>query len=214
MELIAAIPSHALFDLAWEHITYEGNEKRVAKVINAVGPEHAERMLDLLIRIKVRCTGDFMPDAWAALLGLAPDIETRSRWIGKMSEYTPAILDHISDLWNWLSGDDIETMLKLLVTDTLPLKYLNLISEAVGAKVGEKINSATTNFMKTIFEKSAPRLYGTCDQILDRLKQLQINDPELTEKINERRKMIFAEMDSIEKGCNLPEKSLEGWIDP
>jgi len=214
VELIAVTPSHALFDLAWEHITSYGKGDRVAKLINAVGSEHAERMLDLLIRIKVRCTRDFMPEAWTALLALAPNTATRSLWIRKISEYTPAILDRISDLWDWLSGDDIETMLKLLVTDTLPLKYLKLMSESLGVKVNEEINAATTDLINTIFEKAAPRLYGTCDQILDRLKQLQINAPELFKKIDDRRKTIFAEMESIKNDLKLSEEILEGWIDP
>lgn len=214
VELIAATPSHSLFDLAWEHITYDGNEKRIAKVINAVGPEHAERMLELLIRIKVGCTGDFMPDAWSALLGLAPDPETRSRWINKMSEYVPAILDGLSDLQYWLRGDDIDTILKILVTETLPLKYLITISETFDGKIDSGIQKVTIDFMETVFETTPPRLFKTCDQILDRLKLLKISDPKLFKKVDDRRNAIFAEIDSINNACKLPEQDLVGWIAP
>lgn len=214
VELIAATPSHPLFDLAWQHITFGGKGKRVAKLINAVGLQHAERMLDLLIRIKVRCSGDFMPDAWAALLGLAPDLETRSRWIKKMSEYAPAILDDLSDLLDWLEDDDIELMLKWLKTDTVPLDLLDMISKASGGEVFDEIQTTTTEFLGAFFEKAPPRLFGTCDQIVAQLKLLQINDQDLSEKIKTRREAIFAEMDSIENDSKLPEEDLEGWIDP
>lgn len=215
IEMIAATPSHPLFVLAWEEITFGGKGKRVAKLINAVGAEHAERMLDLLIRIKVRCTGDFMPDAWSAVLGLAPDLETRSCWISKMAEYAPAILDGLSDLWDWLRDDDIKRMLKLLGTDTVPLEYLHLISKTTdGKKVSEEIQTATTELLEIMFLNLPPRLFKTCNQIIDRLKKLHIDDPELFMKINDRREKIFAEMDSIKNDCKLPEENLDGWIGP
>lgn len=214
VEMIAKTPLHPLFDVAWQSITFDGNGKRVAKVINAVGLEYAERMLDLLVRIKIGCNGNFMPDAWSALLGLAPDIETRSRWISKIAEYAPTILDDLSDLWLWLKDDDIEMMLKLLVPDTLPLIFLNLISKTFGCSVDKEIQATTSKFIETLFEKSPPHLYKTCDQIINQLKHLQINDNDLFMKIDARRAAILAEQKSVEKNCEFPNELLEGWIAP
>lgn len=215
IEMIASTPSHPLFDLAWRHIAYGGKGKRVAKVIKSVGLQDAERMLDLLIRIKVGCTGDFMPDAWSALLELAPDVKTRSRWISKISEYAQAIFEGLSDIWLLLKdGDDIKVMLELLTTDTMPLRYIDIVSKELDGAANEEIKAATTDLVGTMFEKFPPRLYRTCDQVLERLNQLKINDRDLARQVGSRRTEILAEVKTIEKSCEFLDGPIEGWLDP
>ena len=58
-------------------------------------------MFELMLRITVRYVGEFMPEAWADLLALAPNPEViRAGSVGWLSSHQPFSTD-----WkNWMTG--------------------------------------------------------------------------------------------------------------
>jgi hypothetical protein len=115
IECLARRPDHPLFELAFEEVGRFGDGPRTARVIADLEPAYAEKVLDVLLRLKVGCNGWFMPEAWATLLGLAPDPETHGRWLDRMAAAAPAILEDASDLREWLTEKrDLKPMLDRL----------------------------------------------------------------------------------------------------
>lgn len=122
---IATMPTHPLFEVAWRHIASSGDGPRLVPVIKSLGIRHVERMLSILVRIKLGCTGWFMPEAWTELLNQAPDAETRQRWIESLLPNIPGILESLSDIEEWLeSEEDQEVVVRGLTGDLASIGYL------------------------------------------------------------------------------------------
>ena len=215
IELIARAPDHPLFELAWDHIAFGCDGVRLSKIIEYVGQTEADRMLDILIRLKVEWTGNFMPEAWASVLGMAKDEAMRASWMDKMVRYVPAILDDLSDLKYWLSEDrDLREMLHRLKSDYMPLD----ISKS-GAEILDRAEVCDSDLsrvqrLKMVLENDPPRLFGTCDSLLSRLQSLDGPTAELIDKLKRRRNIIFADRKRIKEEFDQEEISLSGWISP
>ena len=177
----------------------------MSKIIECVGQTEADRMLDILFRLKVGWTGNFMPEAWASVLAMAKDEAMRANWMDKMVRYVPAILDDLSDLEYWLSEDrDMREMLHRLKSDTMPLH----ISES-GAEILSRVQ-----LLKMVLKNNPPRLFGTCDRLVSRLQSLDVPTAELIDELKRRRKIILDDRKRIEEEFDQEEISLRRWISP
>ena len=215
LELIARTPSHPLFELAWDHVAYGGAGARVSSVMTSVGGENADRMLDMLIRLKVSCTGNYMPEAWATLLAMAPDDETRAVWIDKMSFYAPAILDELSDLKLWLSEErDFADMCDRLKSDIVLLSIAHDIVTSSEDMDVDNLRPSGIRALELALEKYPPRLFGTCDTLAGILERKGVVAPELTAALQQHRKAILEECEHMKKALAPSEPTLFDWIDP
>lgn len=214
IDKIAATAEHPLFELAWEHIAYTMKDARMAASVKAVGAQHADRMFELMLRIKVAWEGNFMPEAWAALLALAPNPETYSRWIGRMTEFAPAILDRLPELKHWLAEAHLDAMVKALATDVVPRHFLHQTLELYDGSVPQEIKDRTVDFLLLAFKRMPPRLFGTCDDILACLRALHIEVPDLLAEIGKRRKVILEDRKRLENTLKTEERPLASWIAP
>src|SRR5271155_3708373 len=171
MERIATTPDHPLFELAWDHIAFNGDGRRVARFVTELGPAHAERIFGILLRIKVGCTGNYMPEAWAALLGLASDEETHAHWLDRMVEAAPTILDDLPDLKFWLTQDrDLRPMLDRLKRDWIPVEMTRVAFDPLEGVDATEIQSKALKVLEYLTEERPPILFGTCDWLLNKLE--------------------------------------------
>ena len=215
VDRIARMPSHPLFELAWDHIACSGDGARVSSVITCVGGENADRMLGILIRLKVGCTGNYMPEAWATLLAMAQNDRTRTAWIDKMASYAPAILDKLSDLNLWLSEDrDLTEMLSRLSSDIVLLRMASTIFASPADTDVDNIRLSGIQELGLRLEKAPPRLFETCDSLADKLKRRGVVAPALTAALQQRRESILEDRKRMEDGLNRPETPLFGWVSP
>jgi hypothetical protein len=215
IEQIARTPSNSLFDLAWEHIGSNGDGPRVASVVASLGPEHADRVLDILIRLKVGCAGNYMPEAWATLLELAADDQVRSIWIDRMAAFAPAILDDLSDLWSWLSQErDLHDMADRLAADFQPLEMMNIFSDSLELLESGDAKSKFVQLLELMLIQRPPHLLGTCGTLLEALERYKVDAPSLVETLRARREAIFEERKRMEEEVKLPDPQLQGWIRP
>ena len=197
------------------HITYNGDGKRVACIVGDLGATNAERALGILLRLKVGCTGNFMPEAWATLLRLATDSDEYSRWLDRMAEASPAILDDISDLRDWLSDDgDLRGMLDRLQNDLLPLEMAKVAFDPPDDVDAREMQDNTVKVLAFLVRERPPLLFGTCDRLLRWLEHATVDTAELVTLLRERRAAILAERDAIEQAMKQPDPQLDGWIDP
>ena len=212
VERIARSPGHPLFELAWDHIYGDG--ARVANVIQDVGAEHADRMLGILIRLKLDRTGDFMPEAWAELLSLAANDEEYAAFISRMAGHASTILDSLSDLWLWLTREcDLEAMLKRLENDVAPISIAHAMELAQGAEV-EETQASLAQLLETMIGQCPPRLFGTCDRLLNELERHKIDAPVLRQALQTRREAILKQREHTEALLKQADPPLDGWIKP
>ena len=215
VERIAQTPSHPLFELAWDDITFGGNGARVSNVMKQIGAENADRILDILIRVKVGCTGNYMPEAWATLLAMASNDETRTVWIDKMASYAPAILDELSDLRLWLSEErDFREMLNRLRSDITLLHMARSIVRSSDDTDANNIRSLGIRALELVLEGEPPQLFGTCDALSSTLERKGVVTPTLKESLQQRREIILEDRERMKDALARSESPLPGWIGP
>ncbi|MER9273603.1 hypothetical protein [Mesorhizobium sp. M0643] len=212
LEMLSRRPQHPLFELAWDNILFTGEGKRVADLVCEVGTAGAELMFELLLRQKVATTGDFMPEAWAALLNLASDVEQRHRWLDKMTELAPAIIERLSDLREWLSQDrDLLDIIDRLSSDFVPLQMATTI---FGTTSDQPIQEQAIKVLKALFLNKPPRLYATCDRLIELLETAVADATSVVAALTDRRAEIFEEMRALKEGIESGYPPLVGWINP
>jgi DNA polymerase III delta prime subunit len=179
MEQIALDPTHPNFDNAWEHITSEGDGKRVGLIVSTVGLSHADRMLELLMRNKLKTNGNFMPEAWDALLSLAPDAATRADWIKLMAAHASVVLDDLGDAKRWLSGENLTAFAEHLINDINLLKIVIAVEDFSITLDASGVRGGFLKLVLILFEKNPPLLSRTCDSITTRMTRMGYTNEEL-----------------------------------
>ncbi|MDX8501923.1 hypothetical protein RFM99_26360 [Mesorhizobium sp. VK4C] len=215
LETIARRPDHPLFELAWDHITYHCDGKHVSHIIAELGAANADRMLAILLRLKVGWTGNFMPEAWATLLRLAIDADLHERWLDRMVAASPAILDNISDLKRWLTDPrDCDGVLKKLQHDVLLLQIASVVLDPPEEAEAHKSQVDVVKVLSFLVRERPPMLFGTCDNLIRRLERAAVDTAELVRALRDRRAAIMIERTAIKTAMEQPDPPLVGWIDP
>ena len=215
VELVARMPTDPLFELAWDHIANSMDGARLSRIITDVGRENAEQMLDILLRIKLEHTGNFMPEAWAVLLGMAPDEGTWTMWIDKMASFISAILDDVSDLEIWLTEQrDFRGMLPRLRGDLALLRTARELVDSAGRVMVVEIQPSEVSKLEALLEKEPPHFYRTCDRVSGLLKKNGIVALNLTRLLDDRREVIFKQRRRLKDEIQRPAFHLNGWVEP
>jgi hypothetical protein len=189
----------------------EGNGKRVTDFVVTIGTSHSEKVFEQLLRHKLRTNGDFMPEAWAALLALAPDSKTRSSWIKRMASHANRILNDLSEAELWLSGENLKEFIGYFSHDNSILKlifqYWN-ISEEMPFCNDSEIKSDILSILLSIFEKAPPLHHGSCSHIETLMQKMGYSNMELM-VVEEYRKSIL----ETQINAGLPESDeIDCWI--
>ncbi|SDY13801.1 hypothetical protein SAMN05421754_100268 [Nitrosomonas sp. Nm58] len=210
VEKIAEDPTHALFDKAWEEITSKGDGKLVAHIVETIGTSYSEKVFEQLLRHKLRANGEFMPEAWAALLALAPDPKVRSSWIECMASHANKVLDNLSEARLWLSGENLEEFLEYFAYDTNLLKLVTTIDREQILNSPE-IKDSLLSLMQILFEKYPPSHYGTCDSTMTLMQQIGYSSSELS-MIQECRESIMTMQLNSELAEPVEPQEIDCWI--
>ncbi|MCJ8268491.1 MAG: hypothetical protein MJK04_03725, partial [Psychrosphaera sp.] len=179
------------------------------KIIRTVAPQHIYQVFEVLLKVQVNCGDDFMPETWTALFELAPDDECKKAMIKRMAEFSPAILDDIRDVGRWLSKDYWQLMLNELRFDYRLLQLRGQFNES-----DDEFAVVFIEAVEVIFEKTPPRLYGTCRAVVELLNKHKIYKPALVSVIEARQEIISKEKQVIEKGQKLFTCSPSNWVGP
>jgi hypothetical protein len=171
--------------------------------------------LYILIRIKVGCAGNYMPEAWAMLLSLATDDDQHGAWLDRMTKAAPAILDDFSDLKLWLTEDrDLGAMLDRLKSDVVQLEMTQIafsLPKGVDASEGQRnVVKVLTAFVR----ERPPILFGTCDWLSNQLDSQAIETSSLIASLQQRRDAILAEREAIQEAMTIEYPPLTGWVFP
>ena len=215
IDRIATTPSDPCFELAWSDIASAGDGARLSKVIARVGNDHADRMLDLLLRIKLRHAGDFMPEAWATLLGMAPNDDIRQEWIDRMAYCAPAILTNLSDLRTWLTEKrDYFEMQDRLMADYLLLRVARYVLASTHGTDAGTIRPYGIRALEVLLDKGPPQIGGTCNWLIEQLKRRSVAAPALMKSLQSCQRKIDVRSEEVKREFAWPEYDLPGWIAP
>jgi hypothetical protein len=178
VEKIAEDPTHALFATAWEEITMGGNGKQMGDFVVRIGASHSEKIFEQLLQHKLRTNGDFMPEAWAALLALAPDSKTRSSWIKRMASHANKILNGLSEASSWLSSENLEEFYSHFPND---FNILGLVSQTHDLQLMDdpEFKQDFLSLVQAMFENLPPLHYETCDIVRSSMQQMGYSSTEL-----------------------------------
>lgn len=227
VESIAMSSSHPLFERAWRHLMSDGNGVRVAVFVTAMGSEHREQVFHMLMEDKLRTNGNFMPQAWEALFGLAPDDDTRAKWLEEMASHASKVLDRMSDIKQWIPeryrSDFVHKLIDVVYLQILQLMQ-KLFDEIRGNIVesehdrnelyalSERFNRASLETYLEAIEKlsnvSPPQVLETYDVIEYRMKQFGFGDSAFLSELEAKRQLLIHERsfkDSIEA-------TIDSWI--
>lgn len=179
IEKIAENPLHPLFDKAWGEITIRGDGEYVASIIKVIGTAHSEKVFEQLLQHKLRISGNFMPEAWAALLDLAPSSEIRTDWIKIMASHANKVLNYLGEAKSWLSGENLKEFLENFEQDFLYIKLLDTLSN-MDVLTDLELKKNTLELMQKLFEHKPPLYHDTCSFIQNLMQKIGYSDSELS----------------------------------
>ncbi|EIM04330.1 hypothetical protein LRK24_11285 [Rhodanobacter denitrificans] len=187
---VALDPGQPMFDAAWEDLTYSENGRAVAEVVVRLDPVHAASVLDVLLDIKLATNGGFIPEAWAALLKLAPDEEVRSAWISKMAAIAPNVLQSIAEARNWLRGSDLKEFLEHFEPDLLLHTVLDhLTAETV---TEPDVAAAATILVAEMLRRAGVSFEGSYSRSAAVFKKLGLGDASFFDEAEELRQRCLS----------------------
>ncbi|MBY5751420.1 nSTAND3 domain-containing NTPase [Rhizobium leguminosarum] len=205
--ILGTLPEHSSFSAAWFELTLEGDGKPVAAAIRVIGAERATMLIDTLTADKVDRTGDFMPEAWAAVLNFAHDREARDALLTRTLAFLPAILEDIKDLQRWLPAEDHPFILHALKGDLDALQIAQHLSSNV-------YTPKALSVLKVMMENRLPTIHGTYTRLSNMLSALKADSPDFFEWLEERRHENLESHRGIRESLRISPPNPLGWIDP
>jgi|GEM_PF-776983 len=211
---IALRPEHAQFETTLADIISHQNGKDVAAIVEGIAPEHIQRLFDILLRQRINETGNYLSEAWEVLFRRTKDTKTKEKWIDRIVEVAPIMLDDLEDINCWLRGcaERVE-LLKRFEADLTPLLRLQKLKDLPSNELHALKDDAIAG-LKGLLTKEPPRLFGTYDRIVRDCETLGLENAELSALLSEGRVKIFEDRDKRrnEECCSDPRP--DGWIAP
>ncbi|WP_281664458.1 hypothetical protein [Paraburkholderia fungorum] len=227
VEAIAALPSHPLFEVAWQDLMFGGDGERVARFVTAIGAEHAQKVFRMMMDEKLRTNGWFMPEAWEALFGLAPDDVTQTEWVEEMASHASKVLDRISEVNQWVPEKFRTNFLEKLVD----LTYLKIVqdmrsafadiktdaeeAESDASNSSQELNELNRALLEkyleilgTLLALRPPQILGTYGTIESNLIKFGFGSAAFLSELEEKRQLLIKER-------NVPspaEPEIDCWI--
>lgn len=209
---IAHRPEHPQFETALADIMIEQKGEDIAEIVKSAGPEHLQRLFDILLRQRINENGNYLSEAWKALFEGMKDETTREQWFDRIVDAAPVMLDDLSEIDRWLTDEIKKKLFDRLEADLTPLLFLHALKDLPRYGLQE-LKDGTIAALKALLTKAPPRIFGTYDRISEQCQTLGLENIELDAVLREGRDKIFR--DREKQRDEEPHDPLpEGWIDP
>lgn len=209
---IAHRPEHPQFETALADIMLQQKGEDVAEIVKSVGPEHLQRLFDILLRQRINENGNYLSEAWEALFEQMKDETTRKQWLDRFVEAAPVMLDDLDEIDRWLTGEIEKKLFDRLKADVVPLLLLHELKDLPPDGL-QAMKEETIVALKALLTKAPPQLFGTYDRISRECKAIGLENIELDALLREGRDKIFRDRDK-QRDEERHDPLLEGWIDP
>ena len=213
---VVRMPEHAMFEVAWEWLVNHGQPNELAQVATELGPDQAERLVELLLERKQRASGEFMPEVWEALFDLPVSGKLKSEWVARMAALAPNVLDSLDEHESWIPEPRREEFLSHLAEDAALQKLVLMLWKmfrdfsADGAPISQELSLKMVELIDAFTDRAPPKLTSTYDLTLRFLKYLNIEDSTLIKTLERRRS------EGINDAQSRPERrveQLDNWTD-
>ncbi|PBP69292.1 hypothetical protein CCL15_07555 [Pseudomonas syringae] len=203
---IVRMPEHSMFEVAWEWLSFMGEEEELAEVAHALGVAHAERLAGLLLERKQHTSGEFMADVWTALFRLPVSQDVKSDWLARMAALAPNALDSLDEHKSWIPESHRDEFLshfesddalrKLAVTLLRALNFVqggddageeNEAEDEELAAAGLPVKSQVLKLIEAVVDKYPPKHWQTYDIVLSFIELGKFSDDVFKKKVQELR---------------------------
>ena len=203
---IVRMPQHSMFEVAWEWLSFMGEEEVLAEVAHALGVAHAERLAGLLLERKQHTSGEFMADVWTALFGLPVSQDVKSDWLARMAALAPNALDSLDEHKSWIPEsyrdeflshfESDDALRKLAVTLLRALNFVqggddageeNEAEDDELAAAGLQVKSQMLELIEAMVDRHPPKHWQTYDFILRFMELGKFSDDFFKKKVQELR---------------------------
>lgn len=226
---IVRMPDHSMFEVAWEWLSFMGQEEELAGVAGALGVAHADRLAGLLLERKQHTSGEFMADVWIVLFALPVSHDVKSDWLARMAALAPNALDSLEEHKSWipeshrvefLSHFEADRALKRLTVTLLQALEAAQDGDDAGemeetdddelATLGLQVKSQKLKLIETMVDRDPPRHWQTYDIVLKFMDLGKFSDDNFKKKVQElRSRAIELSQDRPERRLQTP-KNWEG----
>jgi hypothetical protein len=193
------MPEHSMFEVAWEWLSFMGEEEELAEVAHALGVAHAERLAGLLLERKQHTSGEFMADVWTALFGLPVSQDVKSDWLARMAALAPNALDSLDEHKSWIPESHRDEFLSHFESDDALRKLAVTLLRALnfvqgGDDAGEEneaaglpVKSQVLKLIEAVVDKYPPKHWQTYDIVLSFIELGKFSDDVFKKKVQELR---------------------------
>ena len=210
VERLKMMPTHPLFELTLWKALISPNDDEIRRIVVNAGMDRSWSLFLYLLGHKVRCTGDWLPKTWDALLRLLERVGLREKALKRMAEKARAILDDFGDSFEWLRNENDRLSLWSLLPNDLLAEQITMLVEKI-EKQGES-TSRSILALRLAVVQAPPRLYRTYDHIGDCLNKLDPDYSVFKDTLASLRKSAIDERFDLESKAREPEKQFEDWI--
>lgn len=145
LEAISTDAEHPYFRRALRYLISRDSSS-LSALIASLGKEHAELIFEMLLEHVTHSGGDFLPEAWGALLGLDLDDETRDEYFQRMANVAPMAIENFNEIKRWVPEPYLQEFLQQFnydftlveIADYLFAKNLAATATANGEEAWEK----------------------------------------------------------------------------
>jgi hypothetical protein len=203
---IVRMPDHSMFEVAWEWLSFMGQEEELAEVAGALGVAHAERLAGLLLDRKQRTTAEFMADVWNVLFGLPVSQDVKSDWLARMAAIAPNALDSLDEHKSWIPASHRDEFLSHFESDGALRKLaVTLLQTRHAAQDGDvageveetedeelatavlQVKSQVLKLLETMVDRHPPKHWQTYDIVLKFIDLGKFSDDFFKKKVQELR---------------------------
>jgi hypothetical protein len=193
IELIALMPSHSLFQIAFNVLLSNCDRKQLCIIINSIGGEHIEEIFELMLRYNIEYNPEFMPEVWRTLFDLSPEPGICSVWIERIAQHSSNILDGLYQAREFIPNNYLNEFYSHFISDVSIMKFLKKLEQFKDEHAEDFSGDLRDMFiprLKVCFKDTPPKHYDTCNHTQRVLARLGYSAKEIQFVEDIRKKLI------------------------
>jgi hypothetical protein len=206
LEAIAADAKHPCFKQALQYLI-SSSSRCLSVLISSLGKGQADLIFELLLQHVTHSGGDFLPEAWEALLGLNLDDDIREEYFQRMADVAPMATESFDEIKSWIPAPYLKEFLKQLNYD---INLINMADGLFSESCDSNGEEAREKFVEVV-RGYPPKHWLTYEKISYVMRSQKAHNVDLLKEVE--RLGSEARIASFEK----PEmvfEPLENWLDP
>ncbi|WP_175995723.1 hypothetical protein [Burkholderia stabilis] len=188
---IARTPRHALFDIAFNYVMTDAEEKDLVSLINELGPGSAQQVFELMLSRNIQTNGEFKPKAWEALFNQEPDEISVEHWIAKMADAALSVLDNLGETKEWVPPSQLDSFMAHFEEDCSVLRLLASLLKGLrqhdeGYCLEHKTKGDIAYLVSEVLKHLPPKHWSTYRYAEDSLRRMNIDEQSLLSELGSK----------------------------